>query len=97
MKKSKRNRLAGQGQNKRPKSNKSTGRDYSYDSKYEASEKQKKNRALRNAARRNAIKGGKATLGDRTDVHHVKALKKGGKNQAKNLKVISRSSNRAKK
>ena len=93
----KRNRLAGQGKNKRPKSNKATGRDYSYDKEYQSSEKQKKNRAARNKARREAVKSGKAKLGDNTDVDHVKPLSKGGGNGKGNTRVISRSANRAKK
>ena len=93
----KRNRLAGQGKNKRPKSNKATGRDYSYDKEYQSSERQKKNRAARNKARRDAVKSGKAKVGDSTDVDHVKPLSKGGSNEKSNRKVISRSKNRAKK
>jgi hypothetical protein len=93
----KRNRLAGKGKNKRPKSNKKTGRDYSYDKEYQSSPEQKKKRAKRNTARKRAIKSGAAKRGDSTDVHHVKPLRNGGSNSKKNTKVISRSSNRAKK
>lgn len=97
METAKRNRLAGKGKNQRPKSNKSTGRNYEYDSEYQASEKQKKNRAMRNSARKKAIKKGSAKLGDNTDVHHVKEIKNGGTNKAGNTRVVSRSKNRAKK
>lgn len=96
MEKKKRNRLAGKGKNKRPKSNLSTGRKYDYDTKYQSSERQKKNRAMRNKARRDAIKKGTARIGDNTDVDHIKPIKKGGKNSG-NTRVISRSKNRAKK
>lgn len=61
---------------------------------YQGTEKQKKNRAMRNAARREAIADGKAHKGDGKDVHHVKALSKGGSNKT-GLKVVSASSNRS--
>ena len=93
----KRNRLAGKGTNKRPKSNKKTGRDYSYDREYQKDSKQKRNRAKRNAARRRSIKSGRVKLGSKRDVHHVRPLSKGGSNDRKNTRVISRSKNRAKK
>lgn len=97
MQEKKRNRLAGEGKNKRPKSHKGNGRDYSYDTEYQASPKQKRNRAKRNAARKRAIKNGTAKRGDRTDVHHVRPLSKGGGNSGSNTRVIKRSTNRAKK
>ena len=93
----KRNRLAGKGKNKRPKSNKKTGRNYEYDKKYQSSDEQKRNRAKRNAARKKAIKNGSAKRGDRTDVHHVRPLSKGGGNTKGNTRTIGRSANRAKK
>ena len=93
-----RNRVAGKGKNTRKKSNLKTGRDYSYDKKYAARPDQKKNRAKRNTARRQAIKAGKVILGDRTkDVHHKKPLSKGGSNKKSNRRVISASKNRAMK
>ena len=58
MDKSKRNRYAGKGKNTRKSSNKATGRDYSYDSKYQSTPEQKRNRAKRNKARAEAIKDG---------------------------------------
>lgn len=92
----KRNRLAGKGKNKRSKSNKATGRDYSYDKEYQKSPVQKKNRAARNKARAAAIRKGSAKRGDNTDVDHVKPLSKGGSRNGK-TRVISRRANRAKK
>lgn len=64
-------------------------------SRYQSSEKEKKKRAARNAARRKAIANGQARKGDNKDVHH----KDGNplNNRSSNLKVISRSANRAKK
>lgn len=47
---------------------------------YQGTEKQKKNRAARNAARAKLMKEGKAHKGDGKDVAHVKALSKGGSN-----------------
>lgn len=94
---SKRNRYAGNGKNSRKGSNLGTGRDYSYDKEYQSSPEQKRKRAKRNAARAEAVRKGKAKRGDSTDVHHVKSLKSGGGNSKGNLRVISRSSNRAKK
>lgn len=82
------------GKNKRKGSNKATGRDYSYDKKYESSPEQIKKRASRNAARRRAIKAhGKAALRGR-DVDH----KNGNPldNRPSNLKVMSKKKNRAK-
>ena len=48
---------------------------------YHSKPEQKKNRAMRNAARRKMVKAGKAHKGDGKDVAHVKALSKGGSNK----------------
>jgi hypothetical protein len=61
---------------------------------YHASEEQKKKRAMRNAARRQAMKNGTAKKGDGKDVHHTKALSQGGSNKD-GLKVVSASNNRS--
>jgi hypothetical protein len=45
---------------------------------YQGTEEQKKNRAERNKARRQAMREGKAHKGDGMDVAHVKAIDKGG-------------------
>jgi hypothetical protein len=47
---------------------------YAYDTKYEASETQKHRRALRNKARRKAIREGRASKGDGMDVHHIEGI-----------------------
>lgn len=60
---------------------------------YHASEEQKKNRAARNKARRQAIRDGKATKGDGKDVHHITAISKGGANGR--TKVVDDSVNRS--
>lgn len=59
---------------------------------YHSKPEQKKNRAARNTARRQ--KGLK--VGDPREVDHVKPLSKGGSNDPKNLKVVSRTANRKK-
>ena len=60
---------------------------------YHATEEQKKNRAARNKARRQAIRDGKAAKGDGKDVHHVVAISKGGANGK--TKVVDDSVNRS--
>lgn len=62
---------------------------------YHGTEKQKKNRAKRNAARATMEKAGKVSKGDGKDVAHKKALAKGGSNEQSNLQVSSRSKNRS--
>lgn len=62
--------------------------------KYNSSEEQKKNRASRNAARREAEKDGKVRKGDGKDVDHQNMNPKD--NRKSNLKVMDRSKNRAK-
>lgn len=97
MDKSKRNREAGKGKNTRKKSNKATGRDYTYDKKYQSSPEQKRNRAKRNKARAEAIKDGRVKRGDKKDIDHKKPLSKGGSNKKSNTRVVSRKTNRGRK
>ena len=81
--------------NTRKGSNKATGRDYSYDKKYESSPEQIRKRASRNRARREAIRRyGKAALKGK-DVDH----KNGNPldNRSSNLRVESKKSNRGRK
>jgi hypothetical protein len=70
-------------------------RDYrkEYDT-YQGTEQQKKNRAMRNAARTKMTKAGKAKKGDGKDVAHVVALDKGGSNKT-GLRMVSKSVNRS--
>jgi hypothetical protein len=44
-----------------------------------------------------AIKAGAARIGDGKDVDHVRPLSKGGSNSKRNTRVVSKSSNRARK
>lgn len=62
---------------------------------YDGTEKVKKKRAARNAARREMMKKGKVHKGDGKDVDHAKPLSKGGTNTASNLRVKSASANRS--
>jgi hypothetical protein len=71
-------------------------RDYKKEyAEYHSSEEQKKNRAMRNAARRDAERDGKVSKGDGKDVAHKKALINGGSNGKSNLKVEDKSKNRS--
>lgn len=71
-------------------------RDYrkEYD-RYHARPEQKKNRAARNAARRELEEEGLVRKGDGKDVHHKQPLIKGGGNGRGNLAVTARSDNRS--
>ena len=80
---------------KRKPYNKSTGRDYVSDyAKFQSSPKAIKERASRNAARAKLEKEGRVSKGDGKDVDH----KNGNplSNKKSNLKVMSKSKNRAK-
>lgn len=83
------------GKNKRKGSNKATGRDYSYDKKYESSPEQIKRRASRNRARREAIKryGKSALKGKDVDHKNQNPLD----NRKSNLRVESKKKNRGRK
>ena len=61
---------------------------------YQGTEQQKKNRAMRNAARRKMVKAGKAHKGDGKDVDHIMALDKGGSNKT-GLRMVSKAANRS--
>jgi len=59
---------------------------------YHSSPEQRKNRSNRNIARR---KLGLA-VGDSREVDHIKPLSRGGSNSVKNLRAVSRTTNRRK-
>lgn len=61
---------------------------------YQASKTQKKRRAARNKARRQAEADGRVRKGDGKDVDHKKPLSKGGSNKKSNTRVTSKSKNR---
>lgn len=71
-------------------------RDYKKEyANYHSKPEQKKKRAMRNKARADAIKDGRARKGDGKDVHHKKPLRNGGSNAKSNTAVVSKSKNRA--
>jgi len=73
-----------------------TKRNYEYDTEYESSPLQKKRRAARNAARREAMKKGLVHKGDGKDIDHKnRSLGKNLSNASSNLRVQPRSVNRA--
>jgi hypothetical protein len=76
-------------QNKRPGSNKATGRNYDYDKEYQSTPERKKYRAELNKANR---KDGTAGNGDKMDKSHTKSGKLVNEAQSKN-----RARNRGKK
>lgn len=63
--------------------------------KFNGSEEQKKKRAMRNKARRQALREGRVSKGDNKDIDHKKPLRSGGSNARSNQRVRSRSANRA--
>lgn len=87
------------------KYNKSTGRSYVYDTKYQSSPEQRRNRSNRNKARRKILNSLAKKHGlsvakkimNGKDVDHIRPIKKGGSNRRGNLRLISRSKNRARK
>ena len=63
--------------------------------KFQASEQSKKARAKRNKNRRKALRDGKVSKGDGKDIDHVDGNPQN--NSSKNLRVVSKSKNRAKR
>lgn len=62
---------------------------------YQGKPEQIRNRAERNAARREMEKSGRVHKGDGKDVDHKRPLAKGGSNTESNLRVTSKSENRS--
>jgi len=62
--------------------------------KYNSQPEQKKNRAARNQARREALRKGQVHKGDGKDVDHKRQLMEGGTNHKSNRRITSASSNR---
>lgn len=70
-------------------------RDYKKEyAEYHSRPEQKKNRAMRNAARREMEDRGLVRKGDGKDVDHKKPLDRGGSNDPSNLRVMSKAKNR---
>jgi hypothetical protein len=72
----------------------STKRKLEYQKAYNARPEEVAKRVKNNAARREAIKEGRAHVGDGKDVAHKKSLENGGGNTPGNTVVQSRSKNR---
>jgi 5-methylcytosine-specific restriction endonuclease McrA len=71
-------------------------RDYADEyAKYQGTAEQKKNRAKRNTARRQANASGQTSKGDGNDIDHKTPLSKGGSNAKSNRQVLTASSNRS--
>lgn len=68
------------------------GRNYQQEYANE-SRARRKQRALRNAARRQLMREGLVRKGDGKDVNHIKPLSKGGKNARGNLNVVPKRTN----
>jgi len=73
---------------------KSSPRKLEYQKDYNARPEEVAKRVKNNAARREAIKAGRAKVGDGKDVAHKVSLENGGTNAAGNLAVQSRAKNR---
>ena len=73
---------------------KSTPQKLKYQKEYNARPEEVAKRVKNNAARREAIKDGKAKVGDGKDVAHKKSLKNGGGNGKGNTTVQERATNR---
>lgn len=74
---------------------KSTQRKLDYQREYNARPENVAKRVKNNAARRQAIREGEARVGDGKDIDHRKPLDLGGDNTPANLRVQSRTKNRA--
>jgi hypothetical protein len=64
-----------------------------YDKQKENDDKNAKNRAKRNTARRRAERDGKVSKGDGKHVDHKKNLSAGGSNATSNTRVVSAKTN----
>jgi 5-methylcytosine-specific restriction endonuclease McrA len=72
-------------------------RDYQAENKqYHSKPSVKRNRAMRNKVRREALREGRAHKGDGTAVDHIVPLSKGGSFAKSNTRLISAHSNRVK-
>jgi hypothetical protein len=65
-----------------------------YDTAYESSPQQVKNREERNLARARAERTGSVSKGDKLDVDHKKPLASGGSNKPGNARVVTEKTNR---
>lgn len=73
----------------------STKQKLRYQKAYNARPENVKKRVMNNAARRAAIREGRASVGDGTEVDHKRPLRKGGTNAKGNLHVVKGGKNAA--
>ena len=73
---------------------KSSPQKLKYQKAFNARPEQTAKRVANNAARREAIREGRARVGDGKDVAHKKSLENGGSNARSNLQVQDRATNR---
>jgi hypothetical protein len=64
-----------------------------YDKQKDNDDKNAKNRAKRNTARRLAVREGKVSKGDGKHIDHKKNLSSGGSNDTSNTRVVSAKTN----
>lgn len=62
---------------------------------YQGKPEQIKNRAQRNAARRDMMSKGIVTVGDGKDVDHKTPISRGGSNTSGNLRAVKKGANRS--
>lgn len=74
---------------------KSTPAKLAYQKKYNARPENVNKREANNRARQEAIREGRARVGDGTEVDHKKPLRHGGTNAPSNLRVVKESKNAA--
>ena len=86
--------MAEGGQKRSKTSHRTPGQIRRHGRTYQATPKQRKNRAARNNARARLMKEGKVRKGDGKDVGHKKPMVKGGSNARSNLTVQSARKNR---
>jgi len=86
--------MAAKGEKRSPTSHRTPSQIKAHGRGYQATKKQKVNRAKRNTARATMESAGRVHKGDGKDVAHKKSLMKGGTNARKNLAVQSRKKNR---
>jgi DUF917 family protein len=73
---------------------KSTKKELQTKAAYNARPEVMAKRVLNNKARRQAIREGKAHVGDGKDIDHIKPLENGGSNAESNLRVTTQKKNR---
>lgn len=81
--------MAEGGQKRSPTAHRTPGQIKRHGRTYQATPKQRKNRAARNNARARLMKEGKVRKGDGKHVDHKTSLSKGGSNARSNLRAVT--------